>query len=114
MPIDPDFQANRSAATFENLKVWKSKTSDLGIYGTDVAVDFDLCVGDGAARYQDEICEGYRCEISGPMFPSVGTLVLLSHARALREEWVRPDEIEPIYLRAPDAQINWAVREARP
>jgi tRNA threonylcarbamoyladenosine biosynthesis protein TsaB len=73
-----------------------------------------LCVGDGAARYHDEINEGYRCEISGPIFPSVGTLVLLAHARALREEWVRPDEIEPIYLRAPDAQINWAVREARP
>jgi tRNA threonylcarbamoyladenosine biosynthesis protein TsaB len=41
-------------------------------------------------------------------------LVLLAHARALREEGVRPDEIEPIYLRAPDAQINWAVRGARP
>jgi tRNA threonylcarbamoyladenosine biosynthesis protein TsaB len=73
-----------------------------------------LCVGDGAERHRDEIMEGYRCEISGPIHPSVGTLVLLAHARALREEWVRPDEIEPIYLRAPDAQINWAVREARP
>ena len=25
-----------------------------------------------------------------------------------------PREIEPIYLRPPDAQINWAVRGARP
>ena len=72
-----------------------------------------LLVGDGAERYRDQIMEGYRCEISRPMYPPVGTLVLLAHSRALREQWVRPDEIEPIYLRAPDAQINWSVREAR-
>lgn len=72
-----------------------------------------LCVGDGAARYREEILEGFRCEISAPVHPSPGALVQLAHARALREEWVRPDEIEPIYLRAPDAQINWAIRERR-
>jgi tRNA threonylcarbamoyladenosine biosynthesis protein TsaB len=73
-----------------------------------------LCVGDGAARYHDEIIEGYRCEISAPVHPSAGALVQLAHARALREEWVRPSDIEPVYLRPPDAQINWATREARP
>jgi len=73
-----------------------------------------LCVGDGAERYRDEILEGFHCEISGPAHPSPGALVQLAHAQALREEWVRPAEIEPIYLRAPDAQINWSVREARP
>jgi tRNA threonylcarbamoyladenosine biosynthesis protein TsaB len=73
-----------------------------------------LCVGDGAQRHREEIVEGYRCEITGPIHPSVGILVQLAHARALREEWVRPNEIEPVYLRAPDAQINWTVREARP
>ena len=75
--------------------------------------DDTLCIGDGAARYRDEILDGYRCEISGPAHPSAGALVELAHARALREEWVRPDQIEAVYLRAPDAQINWAVREAR-
>lgn len=73
-----------------------------------------LCVGDGARRYGDEIVEGFRCEISGPVHPSVGALVQLAHAQALREEWVRPTEIEPVYLRAPDAQINWATRASRP
>ncbi len=73
-----------------------------------------LCVGDGAQRYRDEIMEGYRCEISAPVHPSVAALVQLAHAKALREEWVRPDELEPVYLRAPDAQINWATRESRP
>ena len=73
-----------------------------------------LCIGDGAERYRDTILEGYRCEIGQPVHPPVGALVQLAHAKALREEWVRPNEIEPVYLRAPDAQINWSVREARP
>jgi tRNA threonylcarbamoyladenosine biosynthesis protein TsaB len=73
-----------------------------------------LCVGDGAERYAEELQEGTRCEIAGPVHPPVGALVTLAHARALREEWVRPGDIEPVYLRPPDAQINWAVREARP
>lgn len=55
MPIDPNFKSNRCAvaATYENLKVWKDGSSKLGIYGTEVAVDFDLCVGDGACI---EVC----------------------------------------------------------
>ena len=75
--------------------------------------DDTLCVGDGAARYREEIVEGYRCEISEPAHPSAGALVELAHAKALREDWVRPDQIEALYLRAPDALINWATREAR-
>ncbi|HEY3484272.1 MAG TPA: tRNA (adenosine(37)-N6)-threonylcarbamoyltransferase complex dimerization subunit type 1 TsaB [Ilumatobacteraceae bacterium] len=73
-----------------------------------------LCVGDGAHRYRDEILDGYHCEIAGDAHPSAAPLVQLAHAKALREEWVNPREIEPVYLRAPDAQINWSVREARP
>ena len=53
MPIDPNFHTNRVATTYENIKVWKDKTSNIGIYGTEVAVDFDSCVGDGACI---EVC----------------------------------------------------------
>lgn len=75
-----------------------------------------LCVGDGALRYQAEIVEGYHCEVAEDAHPSAAQLVALAHARALREEWVSPAEIRPIYLRQPDAQINWARRAtvARP
>jgi tRNA threonylcarbamoyladenosine biosynthesis protein TsaB len=73
-----------------------------------------LCVGDGAVRYREEILDGYHCEFGGDVHPSAAPLVQLAHARALREEWVSPREIEPVYLRAPDAQINWAIRTARP
>ena len=46
------------------------------------------------------------------MYPSARALVQLAHAQALREEWVRPTEIELLYLRKPDAEINWSTREA--
>lgn len=72
-----------------------------------------LCVGDGAHRYRDEILDGYRCEIGGEVHPSAAPLVQLAHARALREDWVNPREISAMYLRAPDAQINWSTRERR-
>lgn len=49
LPIDPDFQMHRQVAlVYENLRVWQDAKSKFGIYGTDVAVDFDLCIGDGA------------------------------------------------------------------
>lgn len=72
-----------------------------------------LCVGDGARRYSEEILDGYHCEIGGDAFPSAGPLVQLAHARALREDWVQARDIEPVYLRAPDAVINWKTRAGR-
>ena len=73
-----------------------------------------LCVGDGALRYRDDISAGVRCEFAEQFLahPSAAPLVQLAHAKALREEWVNPWEIQPLYLRAPDAQSNWSTRES--
>lgn len=73
-----------------------------------------ICVGDGALRYRDEIESGKRCEFAEQFLsmPSAAPLVQLAHARALREDWVNPWEIQPMYLRPPDAQINWSTRES--
>lgn len=73
-----------------------------------------VCVGDGALRYRDEIVEAVRVEFAEQFLsnPSAAPLVQLAHARALREDWVNPWELQPLYLRKPDAQINWARREA--
>ncbi|WP_423915819.1 tRNA (adenosine(37)-N6)-threonylcarbamoyltransferase complex dimerization subunit type 1 TsaB [Candidatus Poriferisodalis sp.] len=72
-----------------------------------------LIVGDGAERYADELGAVRGAEIGreGLRHPNAGALVELAHARALREEFVSPSEIVPLYLRAPDARINWQQRE---
>ena len=73
--------------------------------------DTILC-GDGALRYADRF-DRQNLELTGGdhAFPSARSLVQLAHARALREDWVRPHEIELLYLRKPDAEINWSTRE---
>lgn len=71
-----------------------------------------LLVGDGAVRYR-EVFDGLKkCEIveEGFSHPNASSLVLLAHARALREQWVKPWDLQPLYLRKPDAEINWSTR----
>ena len=50
--IDPDFQTNRKPAGTapEGYQIWGpvEPPTKLGIHGTWVAVDYDLCVADGA------------------------------------------------------------------
>jgi tRNA threonylcarbamoyladenosine biosynthesis protein TsaB len=36
---------------------------------------------------------------------------MLAHAQALREQFVKPWELAPLYLRKPDAEINWTTRD---
>ena len=75
--------------------------------------DETLAAGDGAQRYAS-MFEGLRgVELADPGFayPSAESVVLLAHALAVREEFVRPDEIEPLYLRRPDAEAKWAGSE---
>jgi NAD-dependent dihydropyrimidine dehydrogenase PreA subunit len=50
-PIDASFKSNRQqAGTFQGIKVWGplDPPGQLGIWGTEVCVDFDICVADGA------------------------------------------------------------------
>ena len=73
-----------------------------------------LLVGDGAHRYR-EVFEGLaKVEIvdQANSQPSAASLVQLAHARALREDFSQPGDIEPIYLRRPDAEINWTTRDS--
>lgn len=71
-----------------------------------------LLVGDGAHAHADAFRGVHGLEIADPSLghPSAGALVSLAHARALREEFVRPDEIQPLYLRRPDAEAKWDTR----
>lgn len=74
-----------------------------------------LLVGDGALRYADVLDTDHGLvELGGigVAYPSATDLVELAHPRALREEFVQPRELEPMYLRKSDAEINWQQRTA--
>ena len=50
-PIDPDFKSKRQmVGTFKGIKVWGpiDAPGQLGIWGTQVTVDYDICIADGA------------------------------------------------------------------
>jgi tRNA threonylcarbamoyladenosine biosynthesis protein TsaB len=82
--------------------------SDLLAAGDEV-----LLVGDGARRYRevfDGLARVEHAEVGNP-FPSASSLVQLAHPQALREDFDQPDSIMPLYLRRPDAEINWATRD---
>ena len=79
-----------------------------------MARDEILLVGDGALRYQEAFEGLKRVELADKGFahPSAASLVQLAHAQALREQFVAPWQLTPLYLRQPDAEINWSTREA--
>ena len=72
-----------------------------------------LLVGDGALRYGEEWDDMVRVEVAEQYLahPNAGSLVQLAHAKAIREDFVQPWQLDPLYLRAPDAEINWVTRD---
>ena len=72
-----------------------------------------LLAGDGALRHAGELASSAAVEVAGVghAHPTAGALVELAHPRAVREEFVTPAEIRPLYLRKPDAEINWERRD---
>ncbi len=74
-----------------------------------------LVVGDGALRYPEVLTEvsGAEAGDATSAFPSAASLVELAHPQALREEFVQPWELQPLYLRKSDAEINWSAAMQR-
>jgi tRNA threonylcarbamoyladenosine biosynthesis protein TsaB len=72
-----------------------------------------LLIGDGIHRYREAFDElGFDVVDQGSSHPSASALVQLAHPQALREDFSQVDSIAPIYLRRPDAEINWTTRSA--
>lgn len=71
-----------------------------------------LLVGDGSIRYAEVFADlaGVEAAGVGNAYPSAAALVELAQPRAQREEFVQPWELEPMYLRQADADINWERR----
>lgn len=68
-----------------------------------------LVVGDGASRYGESLAKAHGVDVGreGLRYPSAGALGELAHSLAIREEFSQPRDIEPIYLRGPDATPNF-------
>lgn len=71
-----------------------------------------LCVGSGFRRHEQEF-DAVPFVVPGPValaMPRAEDLLGLAVMRAAREQWASPDAVEPVYLRAPDAEIHWQTR----
>lgn len=85
---------------------------DLAIHIADRAEEV-VCVGTGFKRYDDTFEANPWVRIIGDsLFPTATAVVSLGAAALLNDKTVAPDKVEPMYLRAPDAEINWKTREA--
>jgi tRNA threonylcarbamoyladenosine biosynthesis protein TsaB len=71
------------------------------------------CVGSGFVRYRNDAELITQAQFAPDVLasPSAEVLVEIAVAKIARDETVEARDIEPMYLRAPDAEINWAVRE---
>ncbi len=68
-----------------------------------------LLAGDGVSVYRDDFDSLERAEPAGPEFcaPSPAALVELASARVEREEFSAPWDVQPLYVRRTDAEIEW-------
>jgi len=76
-----------------------------------------LIVGNGALRYRQKLSEmfettGLSIEWASEQLaqPSAAVLALIAAELALLEQWQSATELQALYLRAPDAEINWEQR----
>ena len=74
-----------------------------------------VCVGSGFQRHAAFFDQSAFANIGGPQsqFPTASSVVTLAAHRIAADATVSAREIQPLYLRAPDAEINWTTREAQ-
>jgi len=73
-----------------------------------------VCVGSGFERHHAFFENVAFTTLLGAtaQFPSAQNIVALASHRIAADNTVSATEITPMYLRAPDAEINWSTREA--
>jgi tRNA threonylcarbamoyladenosine biosynthesis protein TsaB len=71
-----------------------------------------ICLGSGATRYATELRSVSVVEwMDGlPDVPDAAAMVPMVHTVAIRDACVKYGNITPMYLRPPDAEINWETR----
>lgn len=74
-----------------------------------------LLLGDGVREHADAFADVERAMEAGPelSYPSAETALELAARRFAQEEFSRPRDVHPLYLRRSDAEINWGGRRQR-
>lgn len=90
-----------------------SSPEDMAVHLSDRGEDI-VCVGTGFIRHAGMFEEVPWALMAGEpfAFPSAQKVVILASHRIASDDTVQAGDIVPMYLRAPDAQINWQTREA--
>ena len=86
---------------------------DLAIHLADRAEEV-VCLGSGFVRHAEVLASSpwIRPSTFADAHPSAAEVVRLGSVRLLQDGAVDAASVEPVYLRAPDAEINWQTREA--
>lgn len=86
---------------------------DLAVHLADRAEDI-VCLGSGFSRHAELFGTPpwMRTTGTGTAHPSASDVVALATQRIVHDDTVDAASVEPMYLRAPDAEINWQTREA--
>jgi tRNA threonylcarbamoyladenosine biosynthesis protein TsaB len=67
-----------------------------------------LVVGDWDALGQGTLRGLHRVRKGRPRYPMADMMLEVAVLRAKRDDFARPEEIRPLYMREPDAAINWS------
>lgn len=86
---------------------------DLAIHLADRA-EAITCVGSGFVRHHEYFDGAPWANMTGvdAQFPTAQHVVTLATHRVAADDTMTASTIVPMYLRAPDAEINWSTREA--
>ena len=90
-----------------------SSPEELAIYLADRAEQVQ-CVGSGFERFHELFSENPWTQLNDASrgFPSAEKVVTLASHFLARDETISAEHVAAMYLRAPDAEINWNIREA--
>jgi tRNA threonylcarbamoyladenosine biosynthesis protein TsaB len=90
-----------------------SSPEDMAVHLADRGEDI-TCVGTGFIRHAALFEDVPWALMAGEphAFPTAQKVVVLASHRIAADDTVQASEITPMYLRAPDAEINWLTREA--
>jgi tRNA threonylcarbamoyladenosine biosynthesis protein TsaB len=103
---------DRTSLTEPRVGSPESCVADIAARGQSVAV-----TGSGLERHREAFADQLRLAVpahtlGGPSEPLAEMVAAIGHRQALRQLTCSVDEVQPLYLRAPDAEINWATRSS--